>query len=81
MLIFGYLIPVQFLTAIDNRTWTHAIPRLALRTLPVVLGIAIIFAAVGVTLVVMSTGGSKRRQSSTPLSVTRYRGGDNPGWS
>jgi len=24
--------------------------------------------------------GGKRRQWSTPLSVARYRGGDNPGW-
>jgi hypothetical protein len=80
MLVFGYLIPVQFLTAIDNRTWTHAIPRLALRTLPVVLGIAVIFAAAGVALLLLSRSGSRRRQFSTPLSVARYRGGDNPGW-
>lgn len=80
MLVFGYLIPVQFLTAIDNRTWTHAIPRLALRTLPVVLGSAVIFAAVGVALILASRSGGTRRQWSTPLSVARYRGGDNPGW-
>jgi hypothetical protein len=80
MLVFGYLIPVQFLTAIDNRTWTHAIPRLALRTLPVVLGAAAIFAASGAALVLASRAGGKRRQWSTPLSVARYRGGDNPGW-
>ena len=80
MLVFGYLIPVQFLTAIDNRTWTHAIPRLALRTLPVVLGSAAIFAAVGIALILASRSGGTRRQWSTPLSVARYRGGDNPGW-
>lgn len=80
MLIFGYLLPVQFLTAIDNRTWTHAIPRLALRTLPVVLGTAAIFAAGGVALILASRVGGKRRQWSTPLSVARYRGGDHPGW-
>lgn len=80
MLLFGYLIPVQFLTAIDNRTWTHAIPRLAMRTLPVVLGIAAIFAAVGIALTLMSRSGGKRRQWSTPLSVARYNGGNNPGW-
>lgn len=80
MIVFGYLIPVQFLTAIDNRTWTHAIPRLALRTLPVVVGTAAIFAVAGVTLILTSTTNNKRRQWSTPLSVARYRGGDNPGW-
>jgi hypothetical protein len=80
MLVFGYLIPVQFLTAIDNRTWTHAIPRLAMRTLPVVLGSAVIFAVGGAALIVASRSGGKRRQWSTPLSVARYRGGNNPGW-
>lgn len=78
--VFGYLVPVQFLTAIDNRTWTHAIPRLALRTLPVVVGTIAIFAGAGIALLLMSRAGGKRRQWSTPLSVARYRGGDNPGW-
>lgn len=80
MLLFGYLIPVHFLTAIDNRTWTHAIPRLALRTLPVVLGAAGIFAIGGTMLLLTSRSSGGRRLSSTPLSVARYRGGDNPGW-
>lgn len=80
MLLFGYLLPVQFLTAVDNRTWTHAIPRLALRTLPVVIGTAVICGVGGVVLILASRAGGKRRQWSTPLSVARYRGGDNPGW-
>jgi hypothetical protein len=80
MLVFGYLIPVQLLPAIDNGTWTQAVPRLALRTLPVVLGSAVIFGLCGAALILASTSGGKRRQWSTPLSVTRYRGGDNPGW-
>jgi hypothetical protein len=80
MLVFGYLIPVQFLTALDNRTWTHAIPRLAMRTLPVVLGAAAIFAIGGAALILTSRSGGKRRQWSTPLSVARYRGGNDPGW-
>ncbi len=80
MLVFGYLIPVQVLPAIDNGTWTQAIPRLAERTLAVVLGAAVIFALCGGALILASTSGGKRRQWSTPLSVARYRGGDNPGW-
>ena len=47
MLLFGYVLPVHLMTAIDNRTWTHAIPRLAMRTLPVVLGVTALFAAGG----------------------------------
>lgn len=81
LLVFGYLIPVHLLTALDGQTWTHAIPRLALRTTPVVFGGAVIFAVVGAVLILSSMSGGKRRQWSTPLSVARYHGGDNPGWS
>lgn len=80
MLIFGYFLPVHMMTAVDNQTWTHAIPRLAMRTLPVVLGSIAILAVGGATLIVASASGGKRRQWSTPLSVARYRGGENPGW-
>jgi hypothetical protein len=81
MIVFGYLIPVHLLTAIDNGTWTNAVPRLALRTVPVLLGATVIFGLVGLALILASSSGGKRRQFSTPLSVARYRGGDNPGWS
>ena len=80
LLVFGYLLPVHMMTAIDNQTWTHAIPRLALRTLPVVIGGTVILAVAGTALVITSASSGKRRQWSTPLSVARYRGGDNPGW-
>jgi len=81
IVVFGYLIPVHLITALENQTWAHAIPRLALRTVPVVFGSAVIFSVVGAVLILSSMSGGKRRQWSTPLSVTRYRGGDNPGWS
>ena len=80
VLVFGYLIPVHLLPAIDNGVWTKAVPRLAMRTLPVVLGSAAILGLGGVALILASTSGGKRRQFSTPLSVTRYRG-DSPDWS
>jgi hypothetical protein len=81
ILLFGYAIPVHMLTAIDNSTWTHIAPRLAMRTLPVVLGVVVVTALVGFALIVGSTSGGKRRQWSTPLAATRYRGGRDPGWS
>lgn len=80
MLVFGYFLPVHMMTAIDNQTWTHAIPQLAMRTLPVVLGSIAVFAVVGAALILASTNTGRRRQWSTPLSVARYRGGENPGW-
>ena len=80
MVVFGYVLPVHMLTAVDNQTWTHAVPRLATRTLPVVLGSIAVLALAGAALILASTAGGKRRQWSTPLSVARYRGGENPGW-
>lgn len=80
MLVFGYLIPVQLMPAIDNGVWTKAIPRLAMRTLPFVLGSAAVFGLGGAALILSSMSGGKRRQFSTPLAVSRYRGDDH-GWS
>jgi len=80
IVVFGYLIPVHLLTALDNQTWTHAVPRLAARSTPVVFGAAVLFVVAGAALILGSMSGGKRRQWSTPLSVARYRGGDNPGW-
>jgi len=80
MIVFGYLIPVQLLPAIDNGVWTKAIPRLAMRTLPFVLGSAAVFGLGGAALIMASMSGGKRRQFSTPLSVGRYRGDDH-GWT
>jgi hypothetical protein len=81
VLLFGYAIPVHLFTAIDNRTWTGAIPGLAERTLPVVVGTAGVLALAGVFLILTArSGGGSRKQWSTPVSMGRYRGGDNPGW-
>lgn len=80
VVVFGYVIPVWMLPAIDNQTWTYAVRRLAERALPVVVGAAAVFAIAGAVLIIASTSGGKRRQWSTPLSVARYQGGENPGW-
>lgn len=81
VLLFGYAVPVHLFTAIDNRTWTGAIPGLAARTLPVVIGTAVVLAVAGGFLILTArSGGGSRKQWSTPVSMGRYRGGDNPGW-
>lgn len=79
--VFGYALPVHLFTAIDSRTWTRAIPHLAMRVFPVTLGIAVVLSVAGAFLIVTARSGSSRKQWSTPLSMARYRGGDNPGWS
>ncbi len=81
MLVFGYLLPVHLLTAIDNRTWTHAIPQLAMRTFPVVIGSVVVLAAVGAVMIMRANISGRRRQSSTPLSTNRFRVGETRSWS
>lgn len=81
ILLFGYAIPVHLFAAIDNRTWTGAIAPLALRTFPVVAGSAAVLALGGGFLILTArSGAGSRKQWSTPVSMGRYRGGDNPGW-
>ena len=81
VVLFGWAIPVHLFTAVDNQTWTKAIPNLAMRTLPVTIGTAIVLSIGGALLMLTSRSGGNRRQWSTPLATARYRGGDNPGWS
>lgn len=78
-LTFGWLIPVVVVPAIDDSTWTQAIPRLALRTMPLVIGVAVVSAAAGLALTLRATNIGRRKQWSTPLSVSRYR--DDRSWS
>jgi hypothetical protein len=77
-LLFGWLIPVIIVPAIDDSTWTQAIPRLATRSLPLVLGVAVIGIAAGIVLSIRAAGMGRRRQWSTPLAVSRYR--DDRSW-
>jgi cytochrome bd-type quinol oxidase subunit 2 len=79
ILLFGYALPVHLVPAIDDNTWTRAVPQLALRSLPVVIGASIVLVLGGVALIVAASGSGKRKQWSTPLAVGRYR--DERSWS
>lgn len=79
LLVFGLLVPVFLLPAIDDSTWTGAIPRIALRQLPLVLGTVVVFVALGLFLLVRSLNAGRRKQWSTPLAVSRYR--EDRSWS
>lgn len=72
MAVFGYLIPVHFITAIDDRTFSHAIPGLALRTLPVVVITTMLCLLLGAVLLLTRRTDTRRSQ---PLSTSRYSGG------
>ena len=79
ILLFGYLLPVHLVPAIDDAVWTRAVPRLALRSLPVVIGSAVVLAGGGAALILASMNTGRRKQWSTPLSVARYR--EDRSWS
>lgn len=79
--VFGYLIPVYALPAIDNRTWVSIAPRLAMSSIELVLGMIAICVALAVVLLVTNRGGNTRRQWSTPLAAHRFGADSGPRWS
>ncbi len=79
LIVFGYIIPVHLVPAIDDSTWVQASPRLALRSVSFVIGAVVVLAAAGVALIIASSGSGRRKQWSTPLSVGRYR--EDRSWS
>ena len=79
LIVFGYIIPVHLVPAIDDSTWVQTSPRLALRSVSFVIGAVVVLAAAGVALIIASSGSGRRKQWSTPLSVGRYR--EDRSWS
>jgi hypothetical protein len=47
LILFGYLVPVFVLPALNDTTWSTAVARLALRTLPLVLVTSLILIGIG----------------------------------
>ena len=79
LIVLAYIVPVHLVPAIDDSTWTQASPRLALRSVSFVIGAVVVLAVGGVALIIASSGFGRRKQWSTPLSVSRYR--DDRSWS
>lgn len=79
LVLFGVLLPVFIIPAINDSTWMAVVPRLAMRTLPFVLVASLVLALAGVFVITKSTSGGKRKQWSTPLAVGRYR--EDRSWS
>jgi hypothetical protein len=79
IVLFGYLIPVHLVPSIDDSAWTQAVPRLALRSVAVVIGAAAVLALGGLAMILSAASSGKRKQWSTPLSVARYR--EDRSWS
>jgi hypothetical protein len=79
LLILGFLVPVLLLPNLDDTTWARSIPRLAGRGFPIIVMASLLILILGVVLTLRSSGSGRRKQWSTPLSVSRYR--DDRSWS
>ncbi len=63
LILFGYLMPVFVLPALNDTTWSTAVARLALRTLPLVLVVSMILIGAGGLWWLANRGSGPRRPS------------------
>lgn len=73
LVLFGYLVPTFVLPALGDTTWAGVSPRLAQRTLPLVLISAMVFGIVGGLIWVNARTGGRRGQWSASVPTQRYR--------
>jgi hypothetical protein len=77
--LLGFVIPTFLVPAISDEMWTAVIPAVVKRSLPFVLGAAVVLIAGGTGLILGSAAVRRRRAWSTPVSVNRYT--DQRRWS
>lgn len=79
LVVLGLLVPIFVLPAVNDTTWMAAVPRLAIRRLPLVLGVTVVLVAIGLFVLLKAMNSGRRKQWSTPLAVGRYR--EDRSWS
>lgn len=79
LFVFGYLVPVAVLPVFSDDPWMGVFPRLANHHRNLTLLLAVMALVLAALVVFGTTSRRQRRQSSTPLNVTRYR--DDRSWS
>jgi hypothetical protein len=79
LFVLGYLVPLALLPAFSNDPWMGVFPRLANHHRNLTLLLAVAALGIAALVVFGTTSRRQRRQSSTPLNVTRYR--DDRSWS
>ena len=73
LVLFGYLVPLVVLPALSDDTWMGVFPALADDKRAITFGVAIVSALIGGAIYYLTASRRQRRQSSTPLSMGRYR--------
>lgn len=76
---FGWLVPTFVPPLLSDNPWARIPSSLAAGTVPVVLGMALLLAGLGLGLFALSSRMGHRRRWSTPVSTYRYR--DERTWS
>lgn len=77
--LLGYVVPVFLLPAFDASTWVGVIPAVARQSMPIVVAGALVLAALGVALLVLSAASRRRRTWRSPVTMSRYQ--DQRRWS
>jgi len=73
VLLFGYVIPKLVPPLLTDSVWARMPPRLADRSLPLVVGAVLVLAGGGLAMFVASSRIRRSRRWSTPVSTYRYR--------
>jgi hypothetical protein len=73
LFVFGYLVPLALLPALSDDPWMGVFPQLAGHHRNVTVLLAVTALGLAAVVVFGTTSRRQRRQSSTPLNVTRYR--------
>jgi hypothetical protein len=73
LVLFGYLIPGFVLSAVSTDVWVGVLPQLATFRRGSTLASGAVFVAIGIVAMFTTSGARRRRQSSTPLAVGRFR--------
>lgn len=79
MVLLGYVVPVYLLPTLNDNAWAGVIPAVAEHSLPLVIAAALIMAAIGIALILVSAAARRRRSWSSPVTVSRYT--DQRRWS
>jgi hypothetical protein len=76
---FGWLVPAFVPPLLSDNPWARIPSSLAAGTMPIVLGLALLLAGLGLGLFALASRLGHRRRWSTPVSTYRYR--DERTWS
>ncbi|MCU1396478.1 MAG: hypothetical protein JWM34_4906 [Ilumatobacteraceae bacterium] len=73
LVIVGYVVPAFVVPLFSSDPWVNAVPRLAQDSLPPLLGITVLFCALGLACYAAGAASKRRDRWSQPIRRTSYR--------